>query len=79
MVPLSIVSRLIKLFQWILGVKVLQNIDDLFDREELSACADVGWPDCFNSGLFVFRPSLQTYTNLLDYAITHGSFDGMCT
>ena len=28
---------------------VLKNIDDLFEREELSACADVGWPDCFNS------------------------------
>ena len=28
---------------------VLQNIDDLFSREELSAAPDVGWPDCFNS------------------------------
>ena len=29
---------------------VLQNIDDCFDRDELSAAPDVGWPDCFNSG-----------------------------
>ena len=34
---------------------VLQNVDDLFDREELSAAPDAGWPDCFNSGVFVFK------------------------
>ena len=33
---------------------VLANIDDLFDRDELSAAPDAGWPDCFNSGVFVF-------------------------
>ncbi|CAI9572394.1 unnamed protein product [Staurois parvus] len=26
---------------------VLTNVDDLFDREELSAAPDPGWPDCF--------------------------------
>lgn len=55
---------------------VLQNIDDLFEREELSACADVGWPDCFNSGLFVARPRPETYNALLRMAQTQGSFDG---
>lgn len=55
---------------------VIQNIDDLFEREELSAAADVGWPDCFNSGVFVFRPSSDTYADLLQFALTHGSFDG---
>ncbi|XP_043928450.1 glycogenin-2-like isoform X3 [Protopterus annectens] len=55
---------------------VLCNIDELFDREELSAAPDPGWPDCFNSGVFVFRPSLETYNNLLQFAIEHGSFDG---
>lgn len=55
---------------------VLQNIDDLFEREELSASADVGWPDCFNSGVFVFRPSEETYRGLLQCAVTQGSFDG---
>jgi len=55
---------------------VLQNIDELFDNEELSAAPDVGWPDCFNSGLFVYRPSLETYTALLNLAIMKGSFDG---
>lgn len=55
---------------------VLQNVDDLFEREELSAAADVGWPDCFNSGVFVFKPDLNTYNDLLKHAKTHGSFDG---
>jgi len=55
---------------------VVQNIDDLFEREELSAAPDVGWPDCFNSGVFVYRPSLDTYRSLLSFAVTHGSFDG---
>ena len=36
----------------------LCNIDDLFGYEELSACRDAGWPDCFNTGLFVLKPSL---------------------
>jgi glycogenin glucosyltransferase len=39
---------------------VLANVDDLFDRPELSAAPDIGWPDCFNSGVFVFVPSAET-------------------
>ncbi|XP_040292966.1 glycogenin-2-like isoform X3 [Bufo bufo] len=54
----------------------LRNIDELFDREEFSASPDSGWPDCFNSGVFVFRPSLDTFRCLLQYAENHGSFDG---
>jgi len=55
---------------------VLQNCDELFDREELSAAPDAGWPDCFNSGVFVFRPNLNTYKDLVTHAVTTGSFDG---
>ncbi|XP_041898352.1 glycogenin-2 isoform X2 [Corvus kubaryi] len=55
---------------------VLCNVDELFDREEFSAAPDSGWPDCFNSGVFVFRPSLRTYNLLLRFAAEHGSFDG---
>ncbi|KAK6293306.1 hypothetical protein J4Q44_G00368070 [Coregonus suidteri] len=55
---------------------VVQNVDELFDREELSAAPDPGWPDCFNSGVFVFRPSNETYGKLLKYCTEHGSFDG---
>ncbi|XP_062872427.1 glycogenin-1a isoform X2 [Trichomycterus rosablanca] len=55
---------------------VLCNIDDLFERDELSAAPDPGWPDCFNSGVFVFRPSKETYARLLTACTEHGSFDG---
>ncbi|XP_056290668.1 glycogenin-1-like [Pseudoliparis swirei] len=55
---------------------VLSNIDELFEREELSAAPDPGWPDCFNSGVFVFRPSLETHGKLLQFCAEQGSFDG---
>ncbi|XP_048190647.1 glycogenin-1 [Perognathus longimembris pacificus] len=55
---------------------VLANIDDLFEREELSAAPDPGWPDCFNSGVFVYQPSAETYSQLLHLAAEQGSFDG---
>jgi len=57
-------------------VLVLTHCDELFDREELSAAPDAGWPDCFNSGVFVFKPSLDTYSKILDFAKKEGSFDG---
>ncbi|KAK7866807.1 hypothetical protein R5R35_005240 [Gryllus longicercus] len=57
-------------------VMVLKNCDELFDREELSAAPDVGWPDCFNSGVFVYRPSIETYNALINFALSQGSFDG---
>ena len=59
------------------SLQVMQNIDDLFLRGEISAAPDAGWPDCFNSGVFVFVPSETTYANLLQFAVTQGSFDGM--
>ncbi|XP_077417759.1 glycogenin-1a [Vanacampus margaritifer] len=55
---------------------VLCNIDELFEREELSAAPDPGWPDCFNSGVFVFRPSMETHEKLLTFCADNGSFDG---
>merc|ERR1712106_549705 len=55
---------------------VIQNCDELSDREELSASPDVGWPDCFNSGVFVFRPNMNIYSELVSLAGTMGSFDG---
>ena len=39
----------------------MKNCDELFDRDEFSAAPDAGWPDCFNSGVFVFKPSIETY------------------
>lgn len=55
---------------------VIKNIDDLFEREEFSACADSGWPDCFNSGVFVACPNEETFKSLSDLAEREGSFDG---
>lgn len=55
---------------------VLSNVDDLFDNDELSAVPDCGWPDMFNSGMFVYKPSEQTYSELIKLASTEGSFDG---
>jgi len=55
---------------------IVKNIDDLFEREEFSASPDIGWPDYFNSGVFVYKPSIQTYSNLIQFAVDFGSFDG---
>ncbi|XP_043285576.1 uncharacterized protein Gyg [Venturia canescens] len=55
---------------------VIRNCDELFEREELSAAPDVGWPDCFNSGVFVFKPSQETFASLTSFAAAKGSFDG---
>merc|ERR1711973_860275 len=54
----------------------LQSLDSLFAEPELTACCDIGWPDCFNSGMFVFVPSQATYDSLVNMAGTEGSFDG---
>jgi len=55
---------------------VVQNSDELFDREEFSAAPDAGWPDCFNSGVFVFVPSHETFAAIMEHAAEEGSFDG---
>nr|CAB3251496.1 glycogenin-1 [Phallusia mammillata] len=55
---------------------VLTNIDELFDHQELSAAPDAGWPDMFNSGVFVYEPSYETYMALIQLAEEEGSFDG---
>lgn len=58
-------------------VVVLRDIDDLFAREEFSAAPDAGWPDCFNSGVFVFKPSKDTFNKLVQFASQqNASFDG---
>uniref|UniRef100_A0A672L0Q0 glycogenin glucosyltransferase n=1 Tax=Sinocyclocheilus grahami TaxID=75366 RepID=A0A672L0Q0_SINGR len=49
----------------------------LFEYEELSAAPDPGWPDCFNSGVFVFRPSLNTHIQILEHAAQHGGDQGV--
>ena len=47
---------------------VLRSIDDLSQREELSAAPDAGWPDCFNSSVFVDQPSKETFNKSISLA-----------
>ncbi|KAJ3273776.1 Glycogenin-1 [Terramyces sp. JEL0728] len=45
---------------------VLKNIDDVFDYIQgdvvFAAAPDIGWPDCFNSGVFVLKPDPKVYS-----------------
>lgn len=43
---------------------------------KFAAAPDVGWPDCFNSGLMVLNPNLSDYYSLLALAHRGISFDG---
>ena len=54
---------------------VAKNIDDLFKREEISAVTECAWPYRFNSGVFVFQPSVETFNDLIEHARNHRSFD----
>ncbi|KAI7885186.1 nucleotide-diphospho-sugar transferase [Lichtheimia hyalospora FSU 10163] len=54
----------------------IRNIDDLFSRPAFAAAPDTGWPDCFNSGVFVAEPSDSIYQGLIKMAADKGSFDG---
>ncbi|KAE8351797.1 putative capsule-associated protein CAP1 [Aspergillus coremiiformis] len=51
--------------------------DELLSLEvDFAAAPDVGWPDCFNSGVMVLRPNLQDYFALKALAERGISFDG---
>ncbi|KAL9561404.1 hypothetical protein ACKAV7_014759 [Fusarium commune] len=58
---------------------VLSNLDHLFELPptiELAACPDLGFSDCFNSGVMLLKPSLSTYSELRVFASETASFDG---
>ncbi|KAJ8328586.1 glycogenin glucosyltransferase [Batrachochytrium dendrobatidis] len=60
---------------------VQRNIDCLFQYVEqesvvFAAAPDAGWPDCFNSGVFVTKPCAVLFHQLLEYAANNTSFDG---
>jgi alpha-N-acetylglucosamine transferase len=59
---------------------VLGNIDDIFDYVGgdvvFAAAPDIGWPDCFNSGVFVTIPSKNLCKQVFDAIQEFGSFDG---
>ncbi|EMR10480.1 hypothetical protein PNEG_01193 [Pneumocystis murina B123] len=55
----------------------LKNIDELFDLDtDFAAVPDVGWPDIFNSGVFITKPNISVYNSLLNLAKNSISFDG---
>ncbi|EFE35590.1 glycogenin [Trichophyton benhamiae CBS 112371] len=59
-------------------VIALRAPDELLTLEvkTIAAVPDIGWPDCFNTGVMVLRPNLQDYYSLLAFAQRGISFDG---
>ena len=58
-------------------VVVLRAPDELFDlQSSFAAVPDIGWPDCFNSGVLALNPNMGDYYALLALAKRGISFDG---
>ncbi|KAL1961333.1 hypothetical protein VTO42DRAFT_61 [Malbranchea cinnamomea] len=58
-------------------IVALRAPDELLSLDtHFAAAPDIGWPDCFNTGLMVLRPNLQDYYSLLALAQRGISFDG---
>ncbi|KAL6233437.1 hypothetical protein BDW75DRAFT_232013 [Aspergillus navahoensis] len=58
-------------------VVAIRAPDELLDLDvDFAAAPDVGWPDCFNSGVMVLRPNMQDYFALKALAERGTSFDG---
>lgn len=58
-------------------VVALRAPEELFDIEEpFAAAPDVGWPDCFNTGVMVISPHMGDYHALRAMANAGDSFDG---
>ncbi|KZL71343.1 glycosyltransferase family 8 protein [Colletotrichum tofieldiae] len=58
---------------------VMSNLDHLFDLPEaiyFAAAPEIGFPDCFNSGVMLLRPETATYAELTRFASQVDSFDG---
>ena len=49
---------------------------DAFSEAGFAAAPDVGWPDCFNSGVMLLTPNMGDYYALLALAERGVSFDG---
>ncbi|KAJ3108477.1 hypothetical protein HDU97_001184 [Phlyctochytrium planicorne] len=58
----------------------VRNVDDIFAYLDggatFAAAPDAGWPDIFNSGVFVTTPQADIFEALLKEASEKGSFDG---
>ncbi|MFC8731688.1 hypothetical protein ACFT5B_04435 [Luteimicrobium sp. NPDC057192] len=58
---------------------VLDGLDDLFDRDGLSAAPDFGFSlnrEIFNSGVFAFRPDADVFRDMMAKNGTLESYDG---
>ncbi|KAN0060682.1 glycogenin glucosyltransferase [Thecaphora frezii] len=58
---------------------VLRPIDHLFSLvsdPSFAASPDTGWPDAFNSGFMLLKPSQATFDSIRDFARQRGSWDG---
>lgn len=58
-------------------VVALRAPDELFTQDaSFAAVPDIGWPDCFNSGVLSLKPNMGDYYALLALAQRGISFDG---
>lgn len=58
-------------------IVALRAPDELFDQvTSFAAVPDIGWPDCFNSGVIALNPNMGDYYALLALAQRGISFDG---
>lgn len=63
-------------------ILISSNIDNLLtihenlSENDIMAASDSGWPDIFNSGLFVIKPSLTVFKKLIKFYKDTDSFDG---
>ncbi|BFZ63772.1 glycogenin glucosyltransferase [Saitoella coloradoensis] len=58
-------------------VVAIRAVDELFKLDvPFAAAPDIGWPDIFNSGVFVCTPSMSTFYALQALADRGVSFDG---
>lgn len=58
---------------------VVNNVDHLFELPleiDFAASPELGFPDCFNSGVMLLKPSSVVFKKLCQHALTVESFDG---
>ncbi|KDE09108.1 hypothetical protein MVLG_00823 [Microbotryum lychnidis-dioicae p1A1 Lamole] len=56
---------------------ILRPLTPLFDLDvEFAAAPDSGWPDSFNSGVFLAKPSSATFDSLIEMMDDKGTWDG---
>src|SRR5215469_1773381 len=56
-------------------VVALRAVDELFNIDApFAAAPDIGWPDCFNTGVMVIKPNMGDYWALKTLASSGDSF-----